>query len=418
MVKWFRNLNLSPLLYAAFFMQTGWTASLLTMSFILQRAGGSDTEVGLFFSLQLFFYIITCLFVKITGERLRILRLARFGSAGCILIAGGMLLALVLKIPEASVIKSHHVLVSAGAFYGICMGFFWPAVMAFISAGYEGQTLSRRLGTYNVLVSLGLIVGPFLGGFLVERNSLLPIIASAGFFLFCFLCLLRPGEESGRIERVQEKAALPETQDTTTYNLTYLRIMAGIFLVSTFICGGLRVQMGLLLKFELGFSESLFGTIFVVGCGANLLMYYVLGKTRFWQGRLFLFAIGQILMLASTLLILRCRWLPWFFAASVGYGIAGAMAYSLHQFYSASVKGWRLGALAFHEMIQAGGTIIGSMLSGFLSDSYGRYISYWFSLGVIGLSIVLQILVWIGMKKYFQPGTMGGCQKIHSDITN
>jgi MFS family permease len=381
-------------------MQTGWTTCLLTMSFILERAGGTDTEVGMFFSLQLFFYIITCVIIRTMGERLKSLRMARIGAGGSVLIAAGMVMVLSIELPDISIIKSHHLLVSAGALFGITMGLFWPATMAIISAGYEGQALSRRLGAYNVLVSLGLIVGPFMGGFLVERSSLFPIVASVMFFLFCFICLLLSLDKTSQLEIVPESTKHTVSPDAMPYNLKYMRIMAAVFLLSTFICGGLRVQMGLLLKFELGFSESLFGIIFVSGCIANMLMYYVLGKTQFWQGRLFMFYIGQILMLLSSIIILQCHFLVWFFFSSIGFGIAGAIAYSFHQFYSASVKKGRLGALAFHEIMQASGTIVGSMLSGFLSDHYNRYMPYWISVLVVGLSVFLQIILWISMKKY------------------
>ena len=50
-------------------------------------------------------------------------------------------------------------------------------------------------------------------------------------------------------------------------------------------------------------------------------------------------------------------------------------------------------------ILQQGGTIIGSMLSGLLSDHYGRYMPYWMSLVVIGVGISLQSVLWIRFKK-------------------
>ena len=50
---------------------------------------------------------------------------------------------------------------------GAATAFYWPYLMGWVSIGYEGKQLSRRLGLYNISWSLAACLGPFLGGVLV-----------------------------------------------------------------------------------------------------------------------------------------------------------------------------------------------------------------------------------------------------------
>ena len=82
-------------------------------------------------------------------------------------------------------------IIAAGTLAGAAMSLFWPFLMTWVSADYEGAILNRRLGTYNGMWSSAAIIGPLIGGVLVDMSTLGPIAVGVACLAICFalLCL-------------------------------------------------------------------------------------------------------------------------------------------------------------------------------------------------------------------------------------
>ena len=77
------------------------------------------------------------------------------------------------------------------------MALYWPFLMTWVSADYEGVPLNRHLGRYNGTWSGGATIGPLLGGWLFEVHAILPLMIAVVFVLLSLLLLSfgRDGEQ-------------------------------------------------------------------------------------------------------------------------------------------------------------------------------------------------------------------------------
>jgi len=81
----------------------------------------------------------------------------------------------------------------------------------------------------------------------------------------------------------------------------------------------------------------------------------------------------------------------WVFIAAAGIiGIAEGFIYASHLFYNVSGAKSRNGLMALHEFLLSAGFVIGSLTGGHLSDSFGRYMPYWFGLFAVLGAMILQ----------------------------
>jgi predicted MFS family arabinose efflux permease len=61
--------------------------------------------------------------------------------------------------------------------------------------------------------------------------------------------------------------------------------------------------------------------------------------------------------------------------------------------------------MAIHEVAISLGVIVGAGAGGYLSGNFGIYSPYWFSIIVLALGLIAQVIVWIVLKsgKYSLP---------------
>lgn len=387
------------LIASTLMMQLGWTTCLFGMPFIYAATGVSDTCVGMFLGFQLGGYILTCLAIRMFGDRLKPTHLIRYGSIFTMIVCFG-LIALILTGPQnISITLLSVLLVTAGPCYGLTMGLYWPNIIALVLEDVQGQQLNKRLGYFNVCISVGAILGPSLGQILVQFDPLYPLVTAAGFFLLSVIFVLSYGKSlktasyaSYRREMPAEEALDP-IQPKSSEILKHIRWIARIALITVFFCGGLRVQMGLLFKYEFGIPESVIGLITLAGNLTGTAVYLAMSRTKIWHYRLWLFGLVAILMFASTGVILAGCKLHFLIAASVGYGACGAIVYCTHLFYYAEKTKKKLMPISTHEITQASGTMAGSLIGGAISTHYGRISPFHLAIAVIVVGLVLQIFV-------------------------
>ena len=86
------------------------------------------------------------------------------------------------------------------------------------------------------------------------------------------------------------------------------------------------------------------------------------------------------------------------FAAAGIVGICEAFIYVSHLFYGVSGGKKRSGLMAIHEFLLSIGMVIGSVAGGYISDSFGRYVPYWFGVGAIFFALAVQGAIWWKLK--------------------
>ena len=392
---WFGKHTIIPLCAAGLLMSISVGMLLVALPFVVKRLGGSDGAVGVTISLYFTAYLLACMVLSPLLDRFNSKRLVQVGIVGIAVSTLGLFLTL-FWARELS--RPIWIVNLFSALIGAFTASYWPPIMGWISRGFEGRELSHRLGSYNMSWSTGSWIGPCIGGVLVGINSGLPIIMSCCVASLCFIAVSWSRNPRRDVSHRTNNTTEPEFEFNK--NLPQFRWMAHIALVSSYLCVGLvRSQLGLLFKFELGYSESSYGIAVMALAFGNFLVFWVMGRWHGWHYGLWKFFGMQLFLGVSMLLILgfTSRWL--LVAAAGIIGIAQAFIYASHLFYNVSGAKSRSGLMALHEFLLSVGLVMGSLIGGYLSDAFGRYMTYWFGLFAVCGAMIFQGIIWGAMRK-------------------
>jgi MFS family permease len=389
---WFlSDRSLVALCFAAFVMSIAGGIYLVALPFMIKRLSGTDGDVGVGMALNFGAYLLVCLASSRLVDRFNAKRLVQYGAIGILLAFIGAALTVLWGHQGPAAIWTLNIFsMLAGMFTAI----FWPPMMGWVSTGYEKEALSHRLGSYNMSWSTGSWISPYLGGLLVSIGSTWPMAVAAVILILCFASIRfarNPQRDKAIIAARESNSVLQEFHP----NLVAFRWMARVALVTAFVCMGLlRSQLGLLFKFELGYSEATYGIAITVLCAANFAVFTAAGRLHKWHYVGWLFWGAQAVTALAMLLVVYCPYL-WVLLAAAGIvGICEGFAYVSHMFYGISGGKKRSGLMALHEFLLSSGFVIGSVAGGYISDSFGRYVPYWFGAGAIILGLAVQAIIW------------------------
>lgn len=365
------------------------------MPYVIKALGGSDSAVGVYMGLAFSGYsfsLVLSFIYRNKLETINLKRMVQFGASFLALLTGFTLMIVILA--EKGICKNPiPYLFILVIFQGINTCCLWPRFVGWISACHEGKMLNHRLGAYNLCWSTAGMVGPFIGGYLVQHSLKTPLLAGIAATATSFVCICFA--KSPELQ-ASSKSPKPLKIDLDAERLR-VKFMLGsrILLFTSMICIGLiRTQVPLLFKFTLGFSESDYGTAFTIMSITTFVVTMITGRTHGWHYKLwFLFMMSLMAGLCMLLIITgKQLWLPWTALAMVG--VVYAFLYASHLYYIISGAKQRATKMAIHEITLCLGTVVGSFVGGFLSDHFGRYSPYYFGLaamiiGVVGLVVVL-----------------------------
>lgn len=377
-------------------IQLVWVA----LPFLVKSLGGSDTEVGLCFMGQMGLYVIFCILAGLIADKLKPHKVLMFSAAAEILITIGLLLTVMFQGDGTAFFSPITRLIILMSMAGVVTAFFWPVMMGWISTGHEGAELTKRFGFYNTTWSSANMVLPVIAGYLMEINYIFPIAGAVIMAILCFAAVAST--------KYTPKAPVIYQNDTEIikeeiqFDRRPFVWISRIALFSIFICVGLfRSQVGILYKFELGFAESAYGWAVAIMCFSNIVIFYIMGKSRWWHYKKALFFISPAIVIASlAIVVLSGSLVMQLLAAGLG-GIGYGFVYSSHQYYGVSGGNKRSALMAIHETTLGAGVATGALFGGILSDAFGRYSPYKYAGWFIVIAGIAQIILWISMKQKF-----------------
>ena len=372
-----------------------WTA----MPFIIRNIGGTEEHVGYAWAANMLGYMLCLLFAASMLGHLKPRHITRIAAAA--MLSATIVMAVVVYHAIAHNRLNSPVLIwtmiAAGTLAGAAMSLFWPFLMSWVSADYEGAFLNRRLGTYNGAWSAAAIIGPLIGGVLVDMSTLGPITAGIMCLAVCFVLLcLAHDASAGTAASVKEADAIKIQFDRRL--LLRFRWMARFGLFCSWVCLGVSRSQFALLFTGLGFSETQFGMIITIFAICNFLVLTGAGRFGFWHFKPVLLLGGQIILALSLLLIIFGRTLWAFVPAFMIMGSAFGFAYSSHLYYGTCGSRKRSTQMAIHEVTISLGIIVGSGAGGYLSGNIGTYSPYWFAVIILALGMVAQLIAWVALK--------------------
>lgn len=372
-----------------------WTA----MPFIVRNIGGTEEHVGYAWAANMLGYLLCLLVAAAMLGHLRPRLATR--AAAAVMILATIMMALVVHHAIAGNDLGRPALIwtiiATGTFAGAAMSLFWPFLMAWVSADYEGAILNRRLGTYNGMWSGAAIMGPLIGGLLVDVSTFWPIVLSIACLAGCFILLCAAHDGSAGNACSVEAAAVPQIVSDDGLLLRF-RWMARIALFCSWVCLGVSRSQFALFFTGIGFSETQFGLMITIFGVCNFLVLTGAGRLAFWHFKPAFLLSGQVVLALSFLLIIFGRSLWTFVPAFVIMGVGSGFAYSSHLYYGACGNRKRSAPMAIHEVTLSLGAIVGSGAGGYVASHFGACGPYWFVLAILGLGMAAQVATWIVVK--------------------
>ena len=393
MNRWGIDRTFAAIAVAAFTMSAAGALFLVAAPFVIKHLGGTDGDVGTSFALNFVAYFLSCLVISFVINRFNPKRSAQLGAIGCALAVFGMVAIIYYADSVTHPIMLFNICV---IMVGILTALFWPPLVGWLSAQHEGQELNRRLGSFNMAWSSGSWISPWIGGVLVAVNASIPMAIAAAIMVLCFISL-RFAKNPARIKQTVICAEMPVAEVSYIQHdqLDRFKWIARIALVAGFICVGLvRSQMGLLFKFELGYSESSYGIAITLMALANFVTFWIAGRSHQWHYKKWHFVASEAGLVVSMAIILSCKGLVLLFVAATIVGVMEGFLYAAHLFYGLTGSKQRSSLMAVHEFLLSIGLVAGSFLGGQLSDAFGRYMPYKFGVVAIAVAAAIQIAAW------------------------
>jgi len=403
-----------PLYGAAFAMAISQNVLWTVMPFVIRNIGGTEEHVGYAWAANTLGYVVSLLFAAAMLGHLKTRWATRTATAAMFVATFAMLMTVRHAIVHGQLGSPLLIwtTIAAGTLAGAAMSLFWPFLMAWVSADYEGVSLNRRLGTYNGMWSGAVILGPLIGGTLVDMSTLGPIVTSVICLAACFglLSLARHAEE-GRVHDDSAGTVAPvpasSCQDKNggikgigfdSARLVRLKWMARITMFCSWTYLGVSRSQFPLLFTGMGFSEIQFGILITIFGIFNFLTLTGAGRLDFWHFKPALLFGVQAVLAPSLLLLIFGRTLWAFVPAFMIMGVGFAFAYSSHLYYASCGSKKRSAPMAIHEVTLSLGIIVGSGAGGYLAANVGPYSPYWFAAGILVLGAIAQAITWAVLK--------------------
>ena len=364
-----------PVLYLTAFVGDGSMALVgLSTPLLAMRLGATYDELGAIGGVGALVYALGCL---VSG------RLADRAGYRLCTAAASLAVALVCLSYLGAARVAHLFVLSA--LMGAASTALWPPMQAWLSRGKDRSQLLRAVGGFNVSFSLGLMVGPALGGFLYAANPDWPFAVSAGLMgcVFLGLAVMRVGE-SAPAEKDDPK---PEPVTGPPH---FVPIVWAANFATFFATAAIRTLFPKLAT-DLGIEPGTLGQLMSLIALAQLVAFICISRTDRWQFRLGPLAATQVLGLAALLgLVLGQS--PGIFAVALllhGVVIGVTFTYSIfHSLYATERPGQRTG---YHEAVVGIGFFLGPLLGGLAAEHIGSRAPYAGCAGLVACSLVVQV---------------------------
>lgn len=366
-----------------------WTA----MPFVLTAIGGTETHVGYALAANSLAYMVALIFTGSLLGHLDVRWATRLATVVA-LVAATVMVAAVFGAGrrDADALAWIWMIIVAGGLGGASMTLYWPFLMSWVSARYEGVELNRRFGRYNGSWSSGGLIGPLIGAWLVEWNTLAPMVAAAVCFAvsLAMLSLAKNGaghvSETGPSNPVAEP--IPDARSLAAY-----RWISRIALFCAWASQAIVRSQFALLFVALGYSEAQYGGYYAVFALCNFLTLLAAGRWAFWHFKLGPLLASQVMLMVALLMMIYGRTLGVFAVSAIVLGLPFGFAYSSHLYYGASTSRNRSTRMTIHEMVISIGITVGAGTGGHLARHVGPYAPYWFAVALVGLGLIAQLAI-------------------------
>ena len=340
-----------------------------TLVYYLRECGIDSVGIGLASSIYPTLYFLGCIFMPKFLPSLK--GKARILAANIGMAFTGLVLTF---------IKNEALIMTDLVFYGLFQSLLWTNMETWITGGKEGDELTSRLTLFNFSWSFSVGLATSFSGFVSEYSTRLSIWSGCVFFLISALLVALSGRS---YDSKKEKEEIVSEDHSSPLRFPS---WAGVLLVYT----GYSLVLTVFPQYAmdtLGYSESVTGNILLFRGISVTIAFLIMQKARVWQKGVGPILGSQAFFAILTFLMLFLRSIAAFAILFALYGFVFALSYDLSIFHGAEGAKERHKRMVIHEVLLTLGTIIGSLVGGFVYQYFS------FKTLVLTISILSVVIV-------------------------
>ena len=340
-----------------------------TLVYYLRECGIDSVGIGLASSIYPTLYFLGCIFMPKFLPSLK--GKARILAANIGMAFTGLVLTF---------IKNEALIMTDLVFYGLFQSLLWTNMETWITGGKEGDELTSRLTLFNFSWSFSVGLATSFSGFVSEYSTRLSIWSGCVFFLISALLVALSGRS---YDSKKEKEEIVSEDHSSPLRFPS---WAGVLLVYT----GYSLVLTVFPQYAmdtLGYSESVTGNILLFRGISVTIAFLIMQKARVWQKGVGPILGSQAFFAILTFLMLFLRSVAAFAILFALYGFVFALSYDLSIFHGAEGAKDRHKRMVIHEVLLTLGTIIGSLVGGFVYQYFS------FKTLVLTISILSMVIV-------------------------
>ena len=340
-----------------------------TLVYYLRECGIDSVGIGLASSIYPTLYFLGCIFMPKLLPSLK--GKARILAANIGMAFTGLVLTF---------IKNEALIMTDLVFYGLFQSLLWTNMETWITGGKEGDELTSRLTLFNFSWSFSVGLATSFSGFVSEYSTRLSIWSGCVFFLISALLVALSGRS---YDSKKEKDEIVSEDHSSPLRFPS---WAGVLLVYT----GYSLVLTVFPQYAmdtLGYSESVTGNILLFRGISVTIAFLIMQKARVWQKGVGPILGSQAFFAILTFLMLFLRSVAAFAILFALYGFVFALSYDLSIFHGAEGAKDRHKRMVIHEVLLTLGTIIGSLVGGFVYQYFS------FKTLVLTISILSVVIV-------------------------
>ena len=340
-----------------------------TLVYYLRECGIDSVGIGLASSIYPTLYFLGCIFMPKLLPSLK--GKARILAANIGMAFTGLVLTF---------IKNEALIMTDLVFYGLFQSLLWTNMETWITGGKEGGELTSRLTLFNFSWSFSVGLATSFSGFVSEYSTRLSIWSGCVFFLISALLVALSGRS---YDSKKEKEEIVSEDHSSPLRFPS---WAGVLLVYT----GYSLVLTVFPQYAmdtLGYSESVTGNILLFRGISVTIAFLIMEKVRVWQKGVGPILGSQAFFAILTFLMLFLRSIAAFAILFALYGFVFALSYDLSIFHGAEGAKDRHKRMVIHEVLLTLGTIIGSLVGGFVYQYFS------FKTLVLTISILSVVIV-------------------------
>ena len=340
-----------------------------TLVYYLRECGIDSVGIGLASSIYPTLYFLGCIFMPKLLPSLK--GKARILAANIGMAFTGLVLTF---------IKNEALIMTDLVFYGLFQSLLWTNMETWITGGKEGGELTSRLTLFNFSWSFSVGLATSFSGFVSEYSTRLSIWSGCVFFLISALLVALSGRS---YDSKKEKEEIVSEDHSSPLRFPS---WAGVLLVYT----GYSLVLTVFPQYAmdtLGYLESVTGNILLFRGISVTIAFLIMQKVRVWQKGVGPILGSQAFFAILTFLMLFLRSIAAFAILFALYGFVFALSYDLSIFHGAEGAKDRHKRMVIHEVLLTLGTIIGSLVGGFVYQYFS------FKTLVLTISILSMVIV-------------------------